>query len=234
MPQAYPCYTIPMAKHTQTKKLKHIIIFGIPGAGKSTLVAKLKRDKLDFTLVNIGDMLRDMGQGKGKLAKYVRDQLSSGVLINDSFLEEIVERIFDQIDGKKMIILDGYPRNTAQVKVLERIFKNKGWDLPYLFHIKITKRLATERLLNRFLCPNCGHTFDQTWIEDMKYCAHCGTKLIKRSDDTPQTIKKRFHFFDLQAHILARHFKKIHHYIPIDGKYGSEFVHAELLKIIKN
>ena len=71
----------------------NLILLGMPGAGKGTQAEFIQKD---YGLANIstGAMMREVGRSESKLASKVQTYLSSGTLVpNEIIIEMLVERI---------------------------------------------------------------------------------------------------------------------------------------------
>ena len=89
-----------------------IILFGLAGSGKSTQGQILaKRYGLEW--LSVGQVLRDTGKFDKILEK--------GELVDDKVVVEIMnEKIQEIRKGGKDIILDGFPRDIAQAKMIPK------------------------------------------------------------------------------------------------------------------
>ena len=112
-------------------KYKTILIFGPPGSGKSTQAKLLDTDK--FFYVSTGELLRKLeGNSVFKnsdLGKKIAEIMASGKLIPDDLIfalfkkslnEDIKNGLFDP--AKQILVLDGIPRDAAQVKMADVLF----------------------------------------------------------------------------------------------------------------
>lgn len=97
--------------------------------------------------------------------------------------------------NKKIIILDGYPRDKQQVDDLNDICKQLNAKISAVVYLKIDEKLARERLENRLICPNCQANYNKLTAKPQKekYCDKCQTLLEQRKDD--KHINIRFDVF---------------------------------------
>jgi len=217
------------------KNHKNIILFGAPGAGKSTQVEMLKQAGLDFSLISLGQTLRQMAKKNTPLAKRIKETLRRGEFLDELLISEIVKDQLRDIDKNKIIILDGYPRTLHQVREADKIFKELGLQLPILICIKITLEEAIRRLEGRRVCSKCQRNYHIDNLgKNKEKCPQCGGKLIQRSDDKKQSIKKRFELFDMQLEIIQHYYQKRKRYFEVNGMGDKEETHREIMGIIND
>lgn len=103
----------------------HTIIFlGPQGSGKGTQVERLLQTlaahEVSTLHVQTGDMFRRLGETDTFTARRVMETINGGNLVPEFLTNALVVReLVEQLTPENMIVLDGYPRNRAQVEVLE-------------------------------------------------------------------------------------------------------------------
>ena len=125
-----------------------IVFFGPPGSGKGTQ-AKLLAKELKILHLSTGDILRDKLSDGDSLSTKLKEIMSSGNLVSDEVLNQIIA---DKLMSKKCsngFILDGYPRTISQSEFLLSFFKNNNLNLDIIFDFKIDFKLVQERIMNR-------------------------------------------------------------------------------------
>ena len=95
-----------------------LLIMGPQGVGKGTQ-AKLLAEHYGIPTISTGDIFRANIKNKTELGKKVLEYTSQGFLVPDELTNEIVRDRLAQDDAKNGWILDGYPRNVAQVSALD-------------------------------------------------------------------------------------------------------------------
>ena len=103
-----------------------VLLFGPPGAGKGTQAKRLAA-LLQSPHVSTGDMFRDHQSRRSALGLKVERVLASGALVPDSLTNEMVRERLLKPDSALGVILDGFPRNTAQAKWLTRFLEARGF-----------------------------------------------------------------------------------------------------------
>lgn len=118
-----------------------LVFLGVQGSGKSTQ-AKLVADNLGLPYIEVGDLLRNKSKGDGLEAEAIKNALLSGELVSDEIvIATLKERVSDD-DYQRGYVLDGYPRNLAQLSALDG-------DIDRVFYIKVSDTEAVSRLEKR-------------------------------------------------------------------------------------
>ena len=99
--------------------MNNIIFFGPPGAGKGTQ-AKLISEALNLIHLSTGEILRSKILEKDSLGIQLNEIMSSGKLVSDEILNDIVSSRLSK-ETNNGFILDGYPRTLAQSEFLNVI-----------------------------------------------------------------------------------------------------------------
>ena len=95
--------------------MKNIILIAPPAAGKGTQ-SSLIEEKYNLPHISTGDILRDISKEDSEIGRYILETLSSGGLVKDEIIYELIEKRLKQDDCKNGCILDGFPRNLEQAK----------------------------------------------------------------------------------------------------------------------
>src|SRR6185437_9254919 len=73
----------------QSPRPQHLVVFGRPGSGKSSLAERLGRD-FGYQLVRTGEMLRAAVRRDDPLGKSVASRLARGDLVPDDLVFELL------------------------------------------------------------------------------------------------------------------------------------------------
>lgn len=212
----------------------NIILFGAPGAGKSTHVEMLQDAGVDFSLVSLGKILRDRAAEDSDTGRKIKETMSKGDLLDDFFIRELVKDALRDVDKSKIVILDGFPRTLGQLEVTDQIFADLEMALPIMIYIKITQEEAVRRLSGRLICSECKSTYQEEFLDDKEKCEKCGGKLAQREDDTPEAIKNRFDLFEMQIDLIKHYFETRGRYYEIDGLKERHERHEDIMKVINS
>ena len=203
-----------------------LILVGAPGAGKGTLSVPLK-EKLGIPTISTGDLLRDAiakQTEEGIKAKRLMDQ---GMLVPTEVVFEMLKKRLQEPDAKNGYILDGFPRNLEQVKLLEEYT-----DIDYVINIEVGLDVILQRLLGRRVCPECKYIYNTSWGGDSKYCAKCGAEYVIRSDDNEETISKRYKLFVEETQPIIDYYQKQGKLVSIDGNQTIDKVFTDIVKVL--
>ncbi len=194
----------------------NIVLFGAPGSGKGSQASRINA-KYGLVHISTGDVFRDNMAKNTPLGKIARTYIDKGNLVPDELTIEIVKDRLAQSDCKNGFILDGFPRNLAQAKALEKIVK-----IDLVIFIDVSMSEIEIRAVNRRICPKCGKIFSM--IE--KYttvCDECGETLIQREDDKIDIVRTRIKNYLTQSEPVVDYYKrkKLLHTI-LSGKSADE------------
>jgi len=125
-----------------------IVLLGAPGSGKGTQAALMVK-QLGLPHISTGALLRQAvksGTELGRMAKAVMDR---GELVSDDIMLGLLEQRLGQDDVKNGFILDGYPRNIAQAKALDRLLARLGQPVDEALQIDVDEERVIARIAGR-------------------------------------------------------------------------------------
>jgi len=190
-----------------------IIIIGPQGSGKSTQ-ARLLAEKIDAEVLSTGEIARELA----KKDEETRLRIEAGKLAPENLIRKEVKTRLCALPGKR-IIFDGIPRMASQAKWLDGLLKNLNKEAPILIYIHLSKKEAIDRLLKRKVCPKDGEIFyprKKGYREDL--CPTHKVKLVKRSDDALESLKKRLSIFQRMIPKIKAYYQKQNRFIEMDGR----------------
>jgi len=186
-----------------------IIFFGPPGSGKGTQ-AKLIASELNILHLSTGDILRSKLKDDDELLLQLKDVISSGDLVSDKILNEIIAKKLTSKECANGFILDGYPRTIAQSNFFLSFMKSHNLNLDVVFDFKIDFKVVEERIMYR-------------------------SEQEKRSDDNFDVIKTRLNKYMKETLPVSQFFSSnfTQNYFEIDASKEVSQIQKELMKIIK-
>jgi adenylate kinase len=215
-----------------------LILLGAPGAGKGTQ-AKMISERYAIPQISTGDILRDnVGRGTdlGRKAKAVMDR---GELVSDDLVCDMVADRLAQPDCARGLILDGFPRTTAQAAWLDKFLAGRTFAgsrmAPVVISIQVGYNQLLQRLTGRRSCPVDGKIYN-IYFQPPKLegkCDACGAALVQRKDDTEQVISERLKSYERQTLPLVDYYRKQGGLHEINGELPVEQVTAAVLRVIE-
>ncbi len=205
-----------------------IILLGPPGSGKGTQ-AEILGDRLGFTRLSTGDMLREAVRNQTELGKTAKKYMDSGALVpNDVIIGMMKEKIAG-LNGA--FLLDGFPRTIEQADALAEVI-----DIDAAINLDVEDAVLVDRLTKRRSCPDCNAVYHLTNKPPKKagICDKCGGKLYQRDDDVESTVRNRLKVYRENTFPLIDYYKKKGKLVTIMGNEGSiEDIYANIEKSLK-
>ena len=207
----------------------NLILLGAPGAGKGTQ-AELLTAKLGIPAISTGNMLREAMANGTELGKQVRSYMDSGSLVPDELILGIVADRVAQPDCRNGFILDGVPRTLAQAEALEA----KGVVIDHVVSIEVDDAEIEGRMTGRRVCGSCGASYHivANPPKTEGVCDHCGSELIVRKDDKPETVRHRLEVYHASTEILKDFYQKLGRLRLVNGSQSIEGANEDILKAI--
>ena len=83
-------------------------------------------------------------------------------------------------------------------------------------------------------CPKCGASYHVEFIPPKQegICDHCGSALVQREDDKPETVKNRLRVYHEQTQPLIEYYEKAGVLATVDGTKNMNDVFADIVKIL--
>lgn len=122
-----------------------LLIVGPQGSGKGTQGVRIA-ETFGIPVVSTGDIFRANIKGGTELGQQVTAILDRGDLVPDELTSEIVRDRLSQDDAANGFLLDGYPRNTAQVAHLEEFLSARGESLDAVLLLDVPREESISRL----------------------------------------------------------------------------------------
>lgn len=177
----------------------NLILMGAPGAGKGTQAERIQA-RYGIPAVSTGEILRGAISAGTDLGRTAKSYMEAGQLVPDEIVIGIIKEHLSSDACAKGFILDGFPRSIPQAEALEAL----GVKIDVVLSIEVPDEKIVERMSGRRVCPKCGASYHTAYIppktEDV--CDKCGTGLIIRPDDKPETVLNRLSTFHAQTEPL--------------------------------
>ena len=207
-----------------------VILLGAPGSGKGTVAGKLAADNANLKHVSSGDLLRGAVAKGTEAGKQAKEAMEAGKLVADELIATMIKDVVAETTGDVTMLLDGFPRNLAQAKILDEM----GAPVKSAVLIDVPDEIIQDRIAGRRTCPKCkaGYHVKALPPKVEGICDVCGEKLTIRKDDNPDTVKDRLVVYHQQTEPLIEFYKGKNILKTVDGMTGVESVAANFLKVM--
>lgn len=193
----------------------NLILLGAPGAGKGTQ-AEVICEHLSIPAISTGNIIREALNTGTELGLKAKKYLDIGALVPDDVVIDIIKERLALDDCKNGFILDGFPRTVPQAEALE----DMGVGIDKVLDIEVADSTICERLSGRRICKNCAASYHTKYkpSADGETCDKCGSELICRKDDHPDTVRERLRVYHEQTEPLISFYKSRGKLIVIEGQ----------------
>jgi adenylate kinase len=183
-----------------------LVLLGAPGSGKGTQAAKLK-EHLQVPHVSTGDLLRAEVAAGSALGLQAKEIMARGDLVCDDILLGMLEDRFSRPDTANGFILDGYPRNLAQAAAMDALLQRIRQPMDAAVQLEVDNELLVARLAGR-------------------------AKAEGRSDDNPESVRKRLEVYDAQTAPVIEFYRQHGQLTVIDGVGTLDEVFTRIVEAI--
>ena len=209
--------------------MTNLVLYAPPAAGKGTLCEFLKKN-YNCEIISIGQVLRNARSMDTEVGRIIIETQDKGVLTPDNIVAEALKNELQKIKNK-MIVVEGYPRNLDQAKLLDTILDNY-----IVINLDIKREDAMKRTLGRLTCGGCGKIYS-VYNEVMKpkkdgICDICGQELKGRSDDNEKSFHVRFDVYEENAPQILSFYKDKSILYIVDASGSPDNTCKQVLQIL--
>ena len=179
-----------------------LVFIGPPGAGKGTQ-AKMLSKHFDIPHISTGAMLRDHIKRQTPVGKRAEAFVSSGALVPDQLIVAMLRQTLAKESGG--FILDGFPRNVEQAKILKEILHSQNQSLSRVVFLRVPDEVVIERLSKR-----------------------------GRKDDKPKVIKNRLNVFRQKTAPVINYYAELGNLLPVSGEGNIQEVQSRIRSRLQN
>ena len=180
----------------------NLILFGPPGAGKGTQAQYIVK-KHNYFQLSTGDLLRKEIQKNSEIGKKIINDMNDGKFVNDEIVNKLIKNIITDPQKKDKLIFDGYPRSLSQAQNLDLLLNKSNQKVDFIFFLNVNKDTIIKRIEKR-------------------------KDLEKRSDDTLDTIIKRYDTYMKTTRPVLDFYSKNPNFYEIDGSLKIEQITAKI------
>ncbi|WEV72082.1 adenylate kinase [Bifidobacterium sp. ESL0790] len=168
-----------------------LLIMGPQGVGKGTQAKKLA-EHYGIPHISTGDIFRYNMKNNTPLGLEAKGYTDKGQLVPDELTNKIVKDRLAMDDAKNGWILDGYPRNAAQVEALDKMLEELGTPLDHVVALDADRDVLMKRIAKR-------------------------AEEEGRADDNAEAIAQRLKTYDEQTAPLLDTYKDRGCLVAVDG-----------------
>lgn len=217
--------------------MRHVVFIGPQGAGKGTQAARVA-PMFDLLHLATGDLFRALMAGESDLAAEVRMYYDRGDLVPDELTARVLFAALDERAAGSDVrgaLIDGFPRNAAQARVLDEQISARGEVLAAVVHIDVARDVLMRRLTGRLVCRACGATYPREFNPPQVsgVCDLDGGELYVRSDDTEEAVARRLDIYFSETEPLLERWRARGLVRDVDGDQPIDAVTAAIAAAIE-
>lgn len=141
-----------LLRSLKIKFMEVILMTGPPYAGKGTQCTHLAL-ATGFKHLSTGERIRWEKDQKTPLGRLMSNE-EKGQLVPDEVMEGLVRLMLEENKRTKGVILDGYPRTTAQVDTLLQILAEEGLSISKVINLQVPRSELLRRAKERARSSN--------------------------------------------------------------------------------
>ena len=211
-----------------------LILLGPPGAGKGTQ-ARMLQEQFGLIQLSTGDLLRAAvaaGTEAGTAAKTV---MESGGLVSDDIVLAILADRLAEPDCVNGVVLDGFPRTTAQAEALDLLLERSGQRINAAVSLEVDDAKMVIRIAGRFTCGDCGEGYHDTFkpTKVANTCDVCAsTNMTRRADDNAKTVMSRLDAYQSQTAPLIAYYAGKGALRPVNAMGDIQTIRMQIADIV--
>ena len=155
-------------------------------------------------------------------------------MVPDLVVNKIIEKGLKEESYKNGFILDGYPRTIEQADFLDNVLWKLKKKIELVLNLIADEETIVKRLTQRRMCSKCGALYNLLTMKPKKkgICDKCGSTLIQRKDDEPETVKRRIQVYQQETSPLIEHYKKKKLLVDVDASKKPKEIFNVVVKFI--
>lgn len=185
-------------------------MLGAPGSGKGTQ-ANILSQLFNIDNISTGEMFRTHFKNNTDLGIMAKNYINKGLLVPDEITNKMIVNLLSQKKTNQGFLLDGFPRNLLQAKLLKSFFKQKKIILTAIIYLNTSEECLQKRITGRRICPKCDSIYHLE-TKPPKFFLLCDkdkTPLIQRKDDEKQTFLKRLTIYKKETFPLIKYYSNM-------------------------
>lgn len=186
----------------------NVILLGPPGVGKGTQGVLLAEGK-SWKHMATGDILRANRRDGTALGQEAQKYMDAGELVPDQLIVAMVKDALAALPEGRGVVFDGFPRTVPQAEALDGALEELNRAVDRVVVLEADDEVLVKRIAGRRSCPKCGSVFNVYMNPPARdgFCDKCGTTLVHRPDDNPETVRNRLTVYAEQTEPLIRFYQ---------------------------
>jgi adenylate kinase len=128
--------------------MTRLLIVGPQGSGKGTQGIRIA-DAFGVPAISTGDVFRGAVAAGTELGQQVKAIIEAGDLVPDELTSAVVRERLSEPDAAGGFLLDGYPRNVAQVMHLDEFLEGRDEELDAVILLDVPRDESIARIARR-------------------------------------------------------------------------------------
>jgi adenylate kinase len=209
-----------------------LVFLGPPGVGKGTQAETLSKE-YRVPHIATGDMLRTAMAKRTPVGLEAKSYIDAGKLVPDDVIINLVAERLKEPDTAAGYILDGFPRTIKQAEALSEILRRDRQGIDRVLYFDLNEEELVKRIAGRRSCPACQKVYHMSFNPPpQEGTCSCGTALVQRKDDRPETVKARLVVYRNETAPLIQHYREQGLLSQIDADAGVEAVTGRVKEAI--
>ena len=129
----------------ETGPSPRLLIVGPQGSGKGTQGVRFA-ESFGIPVISTGDVFRGAVAAGSELGRRVKAIIEAGDLVSDELTSAVVRDRLAQSDAAEGFLLDGFPRNLAQVRDLDDFLAARHDELDAVIELVVPREESIARL----------------------------------------------------------------------------------------
>eukprot|EP01064_Diplonema_japonicum_P003462 TRINITY_DN12229_c0_g5_i1.p1 TRINITY_DN12229_c0_g5~~TRINITY_DN12229_c0_g5_i1.p1 ORF type:complete len:277 (+),score=71.53 TRINITY_DN12229_c0_g5_i1:95-832(+) len=216
------------------------LFLGAPGVGKGTYSARLCRDA-GYAHVSTGDLLRTEVAEGTVVGREAKSYMDKGDLVPSGLVDEMVKVKIDALTKQKRgFVLDGYPRNVEQAKIVSEFV-----DLDFVINLAQPFDVIENKISGRRSCSECGEGYNTSTVTmgsitmepllpaQEGVCDACKKPmdLLQRADDHIDVVRHRLDVYSEVTKPVEEFYSEIMHTFDVLG--STKIYYPKFLEFLK-
>jgi adenylate kinase len=169
---------------------RRIVLLGLPASGKGTQ-AEMIKTTYHLPTASPGAILRAESKARTPMGIEAEKLTNDGKLVSDEIVNGLVKNWLAQ--HGEGFVFDGYPRSYSQMTAFDEMLAERGTRMELALLLDVSIATVRDRVSRRFICSQCGlvASVGLNVTSHAAGCPRCGNALVKRTDDTMETLDLR-------------------------------------------